>query len=94
MIRKTTLVLLALFPLAAYAAHDAPGHEAAPPAAYSEGFIRVLLLAILWLFIAAAILGPLVMYFVGDLWKRRTPQIFEDDAGGHRSHHAPAAGHH
>ena len=82
---------------AALASEEAQTAEAA--AAHVPGFstwplIRTVLLATLWLFVAAIIIGPMVKAWIGDLWLRKTTQPFIDDAGHAHAPAAHAASHH
>ena len=70
--------------------HEAVEHTES--AAYSWPLIRGVLLLVLWVTVAAILLGPLVKWLIGDIWERKTTQPFTDDAGGHgHGHTAPAA---
>jgi hypothetical protein len=102
--KRQLLIATALLPLltasAAFAGHG--GEEAATegaPAAESYTFSPALahgvLLLVIWLTVAAIILGPVVWYMIGDLWQRKNEQPFLDDPGyASASHsHTSAAQH-
>jgi hypothetical protein len=56
--------------------HVASRDAAAVPIPLSTGWVEGFLLMIVWLFVTAVIVGPLVTYF---RLERRSPQVFIDD---------------
>ena len=56
--------------------HPASRDAAFVPIPLSTGWVEGFLLMIVWLFVAAVIIGPLVTYF---RLERRSPQVFIDD---------------
>jgi hypothetical protein len=72
-----------LLPLVILAA-DLPATRtaAAVPIPLSTGWVEGFLLLIVWLFVIAVIVGPLVKHF---RLERRSPQVFIDDRKSHTS---------
>jgi hypothetical protein len=58
------------------AEHPASRDAVFVPIPLSTGWVEGFLLMIVWLFVAAVIIGPLVTYF---RLERRSPQVFIDD---------------
>ncbi len=56
------------------------GEPGAVPIPLSTGWVEFFLLMIVWLFVAAAIIGPLVTYFRVE---RRSSEVFIDDRKSH-----------
>lgn len=50
------------------------------PIPVQTGWVSPFLLMIVWLFVAAAVLGPLIHYF---RLVKRSPQVFSDDVRRH-----------
>jgi hypothetical protein len=91
-------MLLALPALAAASeghasASGAAGPEVAVPIPVNPVWVSQLLLVVVWIVVAAVLLGPLVLHF---RLLPRTTQLFADDHGAHdaTADHAAPATHH